>query len=103
MNTRSFTDQKRRIATEEECKLNWNGDPNGATFKCYMCGHKFKPGDGWRWILCPEVVNFMVCDSCDGDDVKTKFVAMKAEFNNERFWWFRENERIVGEQIYMSQ
>jgi hypothetical protein len=93
----SFADQKRHVATGEDCKRPWSGGKNGKWFKCYMCGHKFTAGDGYRFVFFPKVVNFMVCDVCDGDDVTERFQALADEFRGllkeDRFWWFRNNER----------
>ncbi len=97
----SFTDQKRRVATEEDCKRGWGGGKNGVYFRCYLCGHKFKPGDGYRWIYSAGagfvaedgkrygVVNPMTCDSCDGDDVLDRWVKRNEEFNAPHFWALR--------------
>ena len=102
----SFTDQKRHVATDGDCKLCWSGGKNGKYFRCNLCGHKFKPGDAYRWVYYPKVVNFMACDDCDGDDVEERFQALADEFrgtlNQDRFWWFKKNERAVGEQEYLN-
>lgn len=83
----SFTDQKPRIATEKDCKAKWGGYKNGDRFRCYLCGHKFKPGDTWRWVYSQKYMNFLVCDSCDGDDVQERWIAANKELR-EKFWWF---------------
>ena len=97
----SFTNQKRRIATDEECKLSWDGRKNGAAFRCYLCGHRFKPGDGWRWVYSDgtsfvtdegkklSCCNPKVCDSCDGPDVLTRWASHCAEFYSAKFWRLR--------------
>jgi hypothetical protein len=93
----SFTDQKRRIAVESDLKARWGGHPAGERFRCYMCGHKFRLGDGWRWVYAggrtfevegkkSGLYNFMVCDSCDGDDVLDRWVKMNEEYHT-KFWW----------------
>ena len=88
----SFTDQKRRIATKEDCSALWNGQKNGEAFRCYLCGHRFAPGDGWRWVYTGGiyyerdgkrfgVTNLMTCDACDGDDVISRWVDL-----NQSYW-----------------
>lgn len=95
----NFTDQKPRVATEEDCKLPWGGPPAGKRFRCYLCGHKFKVGDVWRWVYAlgatfensngkkHGVVSPIVCESCDGEDVLDRWVAMNKEAL-EKYWWF---------------
>jgi len=86
----SFTDQKQRIATEEECKANWGGEKNGKRFRCYLCGHKFVVGDKWRWVYNNNpggFGNFCVCDKCDGEDVVERWAEANKEAR-QRFWWF---------------
>jgi hypothetical protein len=63
----SFTDQKQRIATEEDVKLAWGCGENGSRFRCTLCGHKFKVGDKYRWIYAMgrPITNPMVCELCD--------------------------------------
>jgi len=97
----SFTNQKRRIATDEDCNAAWNGAKNGVNFRCYLCGHRFKIGDGWRWVYSvsrhfktPDgkrfgVTNFLVCDACDGEDVLDRWVNLHIEFYNDKFWALR--------------
>lgn len=94
----SFTDQKRWVVTEEDCKRSWSGAKNGAYFRCYLCGHKFQPGEGCRWVYSAArgfksedgkrfgVINFMTCDGCDGEDVLDRWVQRNEEFNSPRFW-----------------
>ena len=95
----SFTDQKPRRATEEDLKARWNGNGPGEDFRCYLCGHKFKVGDIWRWVYgdCKNfkdpvsgktwgVCNFKICESCDGDDVLDRWVQANEEAHR-RFWW----------------
>ena len=87
----SFTDQKRRIATAADCKIAWGGRKDGAAFRCYLCGHKFAPGDGYRWVYTGGasfeidgkrygVTNLMTCDGCDGDDIIDRWVARNKDF-----------------------
>lgn len=88
----SFTDQKPRYATEDDLNGNWGGGPPGKYFRCYLCGHKFKLGDYWRWIYCndksPSWGNFVVCEKCDGPDVKERRKEQIKEAE-QRFWWLR--------------
>jgi len=84
----SWTSQKPQIATEEQTKLPWAGGRPGERFRCYLCGHRFEVGDYWRFVLGGDVCgNLMVCETCDGDDVRERFAAMREEFRT-RFWWF---------------
>lgn len=98
----SFTDGKRRVATEADLAMSWCGEKNGKRFRCYLCGHRFRAGDGWRWqyagcrnFVNPEtgktfgVSNFFVCDGCDGDDVLDRWVQRNIEFCSPRFWALR--------------
>jgi hypothetical protein len=97
----NFTDQKRHVATAADCGAAWGGEKNGARFRCYLCGHRFKPGDGFRWQATGGasftthdgkkygVFNCTVCDDCDGPDVIERWVERNREFNelmNTRFW-----------------
>ena len=88
----TFTDQKPRIATEEDCKRPWSGRPNGEGFRCYLCGHRFKPGDQWRWVYAngqsPAYGNFLVCKKCDGDDVLDRWQEQNAALN-DKYWWLQ--------------
>lgn len=90
----NFTDQKPRIVTEKDIKAPWRGCKNGECFRCYLCGHKFEIGDIWRWVSIsskkyPGCTNFLVCENCDGDDVKERWKNQNEEAKN-RFWWFRQ-------------
>jgi hypothetical protein len=82
-----FTDQKPRIATEKDVKSPWDGKPNGARFRCHLCGHKFVVGDKWRWVWGRNKLrNFIVCGLCDTEDVYEKWEKANKEAE-ERFWW----------------
>lgn len=101
----SFTDQKPRIATEEDLKFHWGGSSKGERFRCYMCGHKFEIDDYWRWVFGKGVTfqndgktwgvcNVIVCKNCDGDDVLERWKKQNEEACTRyeevctRFWWF---------------
>lgn len=85
----SFTDQLPRFATDHECKVKWCGKPPGEWFRCYLCGHKFLVGDYWRFVFGGKsgLTNFMVCKSCDGDDVIDRFIAHCKDLDT-KYWWF---------------
>ena len=93
----SFTDGKPFIATEANCKASWGGGKNGSYFRCYFCGHKFKPGDTVRWQYTNDISgaggNPMVCERCDGPpaDVRAAW-AEKCEEARTRFWWFTRED-----------
>jgi hypothetical protein len=84
----TFTDQKQRTATEKDCAALWGGEPNGERFRCYLCGRKFIIGDKWRWVYSGEFINFLVCDVCDGPDVRNRWRDINEEASR-RFWWIR--------------
>jgi hypothetical protein len=96
--TESFTDGKQRVATKEETEANWSGGENGIYFRCHLCGHKFKIGDKWRFVSGVEVglYNFLVCEACDGEDVRQRWVKMTNKFEamkSGKYWWFLKEER----------
>lgn len=80
----SFTDQKPRVATEQEVNARWGGK----NFRCYLCGHKFSIGDVWRWVYAADrkLFNVTVCEKCDGPDVLERW---EKHYNDakQRFWW----------------
>lgn len=89
----SFADGKPRIATEAECKFRWGGDAPGRRFRCGLCGHKFKPGDQWRFVFTndkagPYNGNPLVCATCDGPDVIDRWQALCDEARSPKFWRF---------------
>ena len=93
----SFTDQKPRIATEEETRQPWSGGKNGKYFRCYLCGHKFIPGDQYRFVFGKNTGNLMVCQPCDGtnEEVQDKWDKLHKEFSElavGKFWYFIERE-----------
>ena len=94
----SFTDQKRRVATTQDCRARWGLDGKG--FRCSLCGHHFREGDGFRWVYSAGstferdgktfgVRNLKTCDSCDGPDVLDRWVERNAEFYSDKFWALR--------------
>lgn len=86
----SFIDQMPRVATAEECQMNWGGAKKGERFRCYLCGHRFKPGDGWRWVYDGTHINFLTCSACDGPDVKERWHNINEEFyKSDKFWALR--------------
>jgi len=70
MNRTDFTNGKPHIATKKDCEARWGGRKPGELFRCAFCGHKFQPGDIYRWqytnnlggIYCG---NPFVCEKCD--------------------------------------
>lgn len=82
----SFTNGKPWVATERHCTLQWGGHP---LFQCYLCGHKFKPGDIVRRQFTNDTPgaggNPLVCANCDGS--KEKIVERMKDINKirERF------------------
>lgn len=94
----SFTDGKRWIATERDVAMKWGVDGKG--FRCGLCGHHFKVGDGVRWQYAGGVkfeidgkrhgvCNFKVCDACDGTDVIDRWIELHREFYQPKFWALR--------------
>jgi len=81
----TFTDQKPRLATKQLCET-WGGNDKGKRFRCYLCGHKFVPGDIWRWVYSGKYTNFLVCKMCDGDNVLDRWEVANDELKR-RFWW----------------
>lgn len=94
-NDDTFTNGKRRVATAQDMQTKWGLD--GKSFHCYLCGHWFREGDGWRWQYAGGVrvkdedgktwgvTNFMVCDECDGPDVIDRWKKLNEEFLSPRF------------------
>ena len=89
----SFTDQKPKTVTKKQYPGNWGGYKDGRKFRCYMCGHYFKIGDIFRWVLeIKNVVNILVCADCDGPDIIDRWEKRLEEYNalREKFWWAEE-------------
>jgi len=87
--SRSFTDQKPRIATKGNIETLWGGRKD--SFRCYMCGYRFQVGDYWRWVYTNNVEgasgNPIVCNCCDGEDVVERWKKLVNEVG-EKYWWF---------------
>jgi len=70
-----------------------SSDRDKPVFRCFLCGHRFVPGDVVRWQFTNDIPgaagNPLVCKACDGtkDEVVAKWKAMHAEANG-RMWWF---------------
>ena len=87
----SFTDQKPHIATVEDIKAPWSGGKNGKYFRCYLCGHRFREGDQYRFVFGKKLGNLMVCQACDSGDVLKKWSDLQEEWlklSDSRFWHF---------------
>ena len=85
----SFTDQKPRIATEQDIKAQWSGQPNGKYFRCTLCGHKFQVGDYYRFVF-SKLGNIMTCKICD-DNPEEKWAQIHDEWDKlkeGKFWKF---------------
>lgn len=89
----AFTDQKPRIATEQDLKARWSCRKPGEGFRCYLCGHRFQVGETWRFVFANSTKgafhNFLVCPSCDGPDVLERWVKHCQEAK-EKYWWLLE-------------
>lgn len=90
----SFTDQKPRVATEEDVKAPWNGIENGKRFYCRLCGYLFQVGDIWRWVYAGSIhrVNLLVCENCDGGDVLDRW----------ELWWKEWEQLAQGKFRYIA-
>lgn len=97
----SIFDGNPQVATAEQCKLIWgcSGKP-GERFRCCLCGHKFIPGDTFRFVYTNDTVdvggNPFVCSQCDGTrpQIIKKLRAHKLAYERVRhqFWWFIPNQ-----------
>ncbi len=102
----SFTNGKPRVATAEDLKRPWGGVRDGSRFRCYLCGHRFKVGDTYRWQFTNSINdaasgNPFVCESCDGPDVIARWTAHCADFERDsggKWWWLIDQVRIRAEQ-----
>jgi hypothetical protein len=90
----SFLDGNSRVATEQEVKLRCLGGKPGEFFRCGFCGHRFVVGDYWRCVFTNDMPdasgNPLICQSCDGKDVRERWAAKCAEYASESWWWFRK-------------
>lgn len=93
----SYIDQKPRIATEKDCHGQWGARSKpGEGFRCYLCGHRFVPGDVWRFVYNPgRGINFLVCETCDGPDVLDRFrehFTQGSRMLRDEFWWMKQED-----------
>lgn len=80
---------KQHPATEQEVNALWRGKKGN--FRCYLCGHHFKLGDLFRLVYAKGVViNFLVCEKCEGNDVIERWYKRIQELEEvkEKFWWY---------------
>jgi predicted RNA-binding Zn-ribbon protein involved in translation (DUF1610 family) len=98
----NILDGQRHVAEEETCKLPWMGEKNGKLFKCGMCGHKFQPGEGFRFQMMKKHGNILVCDECDTSDIKRDWEEMGIRWEQiqKKYWIFigNENARAIQEE-----
>jgi hypothetical protein len=96
----SFIDGKPRIATEADCQACWSGGKPGVRFRCYLCGIKFQVGAIWRFVYDNDGAssggNFLVCQNCDGDDVRERW-KLHNQDAKRRFWWLMEGDTWTEE------
>jgi len=91
----SFTDGKPHIATAEECKAPWGGVKNGKNFRCGFCGHKFVPGDKYRWLFTNDMPGYggnpFVCERCNDTTtvLRQRWREKCDEYKSPKWWWFR--------------
>ena len=90
-----FTDGRPRIATGAVCKARWGGVKDGELFRCGFCGHRFKPGDYYRWQYTNDTRawgNPFICAKCDEGPEKAReqWARKWAEFRKDAWWWFRQ-------------
>lgn len=97
----SFTDQKQRIATQEDVNAPWCGErrKDRTNFRCHLCGHVFKVGDKWRWVCatprdCPHHHNFLTCEACDGPDVRQRMEAHALHIRKVGWWAFENTPKV---------
>lgn len=83
----SFTNQRQRMANEHDLKARWNGGKPGEKFRCYLCGHKIKYGELWRWVYGRgKTINFMVCNKCDGPNLFDRWLEHH-DYCKNSMWW----------------
>jgi hypothetical protein len=102
MITDTFTNGDPFVCSEDDCKFDWNRQPNGEYFRCAICGHKFKPGDCVRWVYTnypgsPIPGNPFVCNTCapTKEDAISILTMMKehAKTQTKTLWWFFRRNR----------
>jgi len=85
----------RQVASEKICAARWGCEPNGKRFRCYLCGYKITPGDGFILHISPRMngeilPNFISCDLCrQTSNILHKWKAAVDEAK-VRFWWLWE-------------
>jgi hypothetical protein len=89
-----LTDGKLRVATEQNCQAAWGGTPGGERFRCYLCGHRFKPGDKWRFVYLNSTPgynlgNALACEKCDCPDIVERFIEL-GKMLRRCAWWLPE-------------
>ena len=92
--TRSaWLDGTPQVATEADLRARWSFGKPGEHFRCHLCGYKFRVGDVWRFVYSGGVglLNFMVCEKCDGPDVLDRWKAHNEDLKR-RFWWALRRE-----------
>ena len=100
-----FTNQKPRIATEEDVKAPWSGGPPGKYFRCTLCGHRFQVGNYWRWVYMGKhaLTNILACEACDTADVDEKWIKANEEWKQMEetgpFWWFISQIERLEEEL----
>jgi hypothetical protein len=99
----SFVDQKQHTATDTDVHGNWVGGIDGKYFRCYLCGHKFKVGDKYRWIMSNRqgMGNILVCDSCDtgwNTGIIDKWEQMHKDMVN-KYWSFLKYDPYIYDQF----
>lgn len=94
-----WTNQQPQTATEEHLRLRWLGGRDGKYFRCCMCGYKFKLGDYWRWVYTNDMQgaggNPIVCERCDGPDIRERWKAKCTAFYSEANWFFNRREESL--------
>lgn len=92
----SVFDDNPHTVTEDDMHLHWAGERDARAFRCYLCGHRFAPGDECTWYLMSNILNPIVCvtkiidgervQGCDGPDVCDRWRA-HYEDGMLRFHW----------------
>lgn len=89
----SFTNGIARTATDKDLAQRWLGGKPGEYFRCAMCGYRFSVGDTWRFVFTNDIPgasgNPLVCNNCDGPDVRERWKGLCDEWRADKFWFFR--------------